>query len=617
MIGSQTIYSSTGMTINSGSGDLTLTANAEVTIGGTGKLNAGTVDPPYTIGGERYATYMASMVGVKEESTGVVNTAEHVPGVGYRSVIDFGNAQTGSDLWLFSKTTDLKNNINDLVVILNPSGNIRAWYDLDAENYRLMIYTSQPSRVSYRLTAPRFDANTWRNTRNSNVVGFDITGLDAIDPSTVPIATPDTNALPNLAITETVTPETGLLFDLKDATNTFIYDIGKFSQAAIANLKTGWLQVDTISPLSSKGIDISLQETQKLTITDATGSPQVSFDSLGNATLSGQLEAESIVVHENATVEGDLTTETLYADRIITPEGELTASQSATYITNITNVIATASADMTSILDASTSALLASLSSSVAPFTEPDIDLSGKTITADAVTLHNALSVLGAATLGDTSVAGSLMVDAAMQLNDVGINSLSDTLYINNLKLANVDILGGTLVITTDGNVVVTGNLAVSGNLQVGGILGASTIRPTTDNLTVSLEKTSSASAFGKLIVKGVEDKQVEIDEQGNLVASGSATVAKLNISAMDDLTASTSATSSATIGEAVLVAGTKTKVIETTAITEQSLIYVTPLSSTNNQVLYITDKVPNTGFVVNVDTALGKDVQFNWWIIN
>ena len=35
--------------------------------------DAGTVDPVYTIGGERYATYMAAMIGVKEETTGVVN----------------------------------------------------------------------------------------------------------------------------------------------------------------------------------------------------------------------------------------------------------------------------------------------------------------------------------------------------------------------------------------------------------------------------------------------------------------------------------------------------------------------------------------------------------------
>ena len=612
IIGTSTIKSSAGLTIDSGTGDLTLKPNAEVNVGGTGagKINVGTVDPPYTIGGQRYATYMPSMVGVKEEVTGVANTTENVPGVGYRSVIDFGRLTPGTDVWLFSKTTDLRTNINNLVVILNPSGNTRAWYDLDTTNYRLAIYTSIPSRVSYRFTAPRFDAANWKNTRTTPIEGFNINGLATINPSDIPLATPSANIITNLAITTTATPEIGLLFDLKDALGSFIYDVGQFSQAAIANLKTGWLQVDTITPLSNN-ITVKLLGNQKLNITDTAGTPQTSFDVLGNATLSGQLETNSLVVDQNATIRGTLETTTLYADRIITPEGELFATQSAMYITNITNLIATTSADLTPTLDASTSALLASLSKSIAPFETPNIDLSGKTITADAMTLHASLSVLGGVTLGDTAVAGSLMIDAAIQINDIGINSMTDTLYLNKLQLANVDILAGTLVVTTEGNVIVSGNLTVSG------ILGVSTIRPTTDTITLSLEKTASPSAFGKLIVKGTGEKTVTIDEQGNLTASGSATVTKLNITGMDDASASTSATSSATIGAALLPSGMTTIAVKSSSITEQSLIYVTPLSSTNNQVLYITDKIPGVGFTVNVDAAVAKDVQFNWWIVN
>ena len=124
----RTISASGSIVIDPGVGN-------EVTIGdGSYKLNAGTIDPPYTIGGMRYATYMAAMIGVKEEVTGVANTTENVSGVGYRSVIDFGRLTEGTDLWLFSKTTDLKTHINDLVVILNPSGNTRAWYDLETDN---------------------------------------------------------------------------------------------------------------------------------------------------------------------------------------------------------------------------------------------------------------------------------------------------------------------------------------------------------------------------------------------------------------------------------------------------------------------------------------------------
>ena len=85
----------------------------------------------------------------------------------------------------------------------------------------------------------------------------------------------------------------------------------------------------------------------------------------------------------------------------------------------------------------------------------------------------------------------------------------------------------------------------------------------------------------------------------------------------MDDTTATLSATSSATIGEATLPAGITTVSIETTAVTDQSLIYVTPQSSTNNQVLYVKTKSPGFGFTVNIDAAITKGVKFNWWIVN
>ena len=57
-----------------------------VTVGnGTGKIDVGTVDPPYTINGEKYATYMSGMIGVKEEVTGTLTTNEYLEGVGFKN----------------------------------------------------------------------------------------------------------------------------------------------------------------------------------------------------------------------------------------------------------------------------------------------------------------------------------------------------------------------------------------------------------------------------------------------------------------------------------------------------------------------------------------------------
>jgi hypothetical protein len=141
--------------------------------GGAGKITVGTVDPAYTINGEKFATYGADMTGVKGETTGNVDMkCDAADGTGRCSaVLDFGNAAKGSDLWLFAETTNLKANFGQLTVLLTPSFDGRAWYEKDAANDRLMIY-GIPSdyrlpatgyQVSYRLTAPRFDAGHWGN----------------------------------------------------------------------------------------------------------------------------------------------------------------------------------------------------------------------------------------------------------------------------------------------------------------------------------------------------------------------------------------------------------------------------------------------------------------------
>ncbi|MDP1759870.1 MAG: hypothetical protein Q8L01_00105, partial [Candidatus Woesebacteria bacterium] len=148
---------------------------------GAGKLDAGTIDPPYTINGDKFATYMTSMTGVKEETTGVVPADEYVPGVGYRATLDFASSLTGSDLWLFSKVSNLQNNLDKMVVLLSSSNNTKTWYEVDAGAGLLHLYAQTPTTISYRLTAPRFDATAWLNTRGdeSESLGFVLT-----DPST-------------------------------------------------------------------------------------------------------------------------------------------------------------------------------------------------------------------------------------------------------------------------------------------------------------------------------------------------------------------------------------------------------------------------------------------------
>jgi len=55
---------------------------------------------------------------------------------------------------------------------------------------------------------------------------------------------------------------------------------------------------------------------------------------------------------------------------------------------------------------------------------------------------------------------------------------------------------------------------------------------------------------------------------------------------------------------------------VHDSTVTPYSYIYITPTSSTDNQVLYIGEQGPGY-FVVRIDRALDNEVGFNWWLLN
>lgn len=134
-----------------------------VTIGGgAGKLAVGTVDPLFRIEGEHYATYMAGMVGVREELTGTVRTS--IRGErGWYGTLDLAGAERGSDLWLFGRITILGKEWKLLAVILSSDEPGSVWYEKDAGSGKLRLYTTEEgAEISYRLSAPRFDYEAWK-----------------------------------------------------------------------------------------------------------------------------------------------------------------------------------------------------------------------------------------------------------------------------------------------------------------------------------------------------------------------------------------------------------------------------------------------------------------------
>ena len=162
-------------------------SGAMVTIGdgGTSKLDVGTVDPIYTIDGQQYATYMAGMTGVKEETSGTLVLDKQSAGL-FMSKLDFQNALPGSDIWLFGRTTNLLNNqkhFDQTSCLLTPNFAGQVWYEKDWDGRSINIF-ARPSNVnrasvevSYRLTAPRFDQQQWTNYSDSQHEGFNLDKL--------------------------------------------------------------------------------------------------------------------------------------------------------------------------------------------------------------------------------------------------------------------------------------------------------------------------------------------------------------------------------------------------------------------------------------------------------
>jgi hypothetical protein len=149
------------------------------------KLNVGTVDPIYTIDGQKYATYMAGMTGVKEETSGALVLDKQSAGL-FMAKLDFQDAPLGSDIWLFGRTTNLVDNqehFDQTSCLLTPNFAGQAWYEKDWDGRSINIFARPDNvnrasvEVSYRLTAPRFDSEKWTNYSDSQHDGFNLDEL--------------------------------------------------------------------------------------------------------------------------------------------------------------------------------------------------------------------------------------------------------------------------------------------------------------------------------------------------------------------------------------------------------------------------------------------------------
>ncbi len=520
--------------------------------GGTGKVDMGTVDPVYNIDGTKYATYLSGMVGVKEETTGTLQTSEYIAGVGYRQVLDFKNLGVGSDLWLFSQAVGIKDHIGQMMVLLSPTDNTRTWYQIDENNYTVSIYSDRPTKVSYRFSSPRFDAETWSNFNDSpDSTGFEIhtTPLVGSGETQNPIGL----TFADFRIVKDIGSGIYKLYqNIADGGQIAIEEFGSFANLIAGNIRAGITQTALISPLPD-GTDVTVRigseatPSGKFAIQNSEGTEVASIDNQGNATFSGIVRSQNI-----DTIQELLT--------------QVTADQS---------VLLSAMAGVN--FNATGSATLSEL------------------ITSD-------LYVTSQAAMNSLSVTNSVAIGPDLIIGQDGstINSLSSPLKLQSLALAPVEIMAGLVTIDTHGNVNIAGDLVVAGRIKSSGL----TLKGDSPEL-LNLQDSEGQQVAGVNASGSASFHDLTVG--GFAVAS--------DASASDSAVINGVITTNATAGKATIPTGVTEITIKNPKVSDYTLVYITPTSPTLNNVLYVKSKEAGQ-FVVGFTDPTSIDVSFNWWII-
>jgi site-specific recombinase XerD len=571
------------ITINAGSGTVVIGA------AGAGKLDAGTIDPPYTINGEKYATYMAGMTGVKEETTGVTYANEYVAGVGYRSTLDLATSPEGSDLWLFSKASNLKASLDKLVVLLSSSSNTKTWYEIDPIMGKLHLYSLTPTTLSYRLTAPRYDSGNWANTRGDD---SESAGHIVNDENPWSVSEAIANAITS-------------------------------GQNQIASL-FGNIETNLISPLAS-GSAITITAPVVIAQTDPNSElPTLYVDGeIEATTISARLAQLQDIQAENITAR-NIVADTITANNIIGLDAKIASLSGISEgdITTITDRIKARLAELTGNTENAEDLPIPEEASNSAVPSETDLNLSSSSLASadiDFVTINDYLAVIGQATITNLDVTGTFYTNSI---------SSKDNLLALQPTGGIINLANSTLIVDSAGQVAINGDLTVSGKI----LADSASI----NSLEIGSPSDATQSALGQLlsIYNEAGEAVATID------ASGSANLASLTtnlitIASPGDATQSGlasligTAQSNATAGESVLVSPNTELTIESPYVTSGSLVYLTPTGNTENKVVFVKSKtscpaepdpdalqpcVPS--FTVGIDTPASSDISFNWWII-
>jgi hypothetical protein len=364
-------------------------------------------------------------------------------------------------------------------------------------------------------------------------------------------------------------------YSLTDSTDTIVNRISQFSEIASAKIKAGLISATNIV---TKNLIAEKINTKEL-ISPKADIDQLTAIDIQTTSITTEKLTSTEIVADNATISG-----TLYANNIISPEGSI-----GDLMTSKINDLRDQLTQIVSAKVASESALLADSHDWSASVATDSAQISGDLALSNNLIVGAQLMVNGDSQLGNAFISGTFTA-GEIAIKDNLIETTNTALYIQPSGSGSVHIMGDTLVIAENGDVQINGNLTVHGSLFAS-LLETDEIK--TNKLTTNEIHIATDSA--------------------QLIIANSAPITEIS-------TQTAQLNSNATAGTTNLPAGKTELIISTDKLNANSMVYLTPIGSTNNQVLYIKNKVfsgSESYFTISIDNPLTQDISINWWVIN
>ncbi len=385
----------------------------------------------------------------------------------------------------------------------------------------------------------------------------------------------------------------------------------------IATINT--LKTNTITSTDKNStVALELTDTKLNVKNTSSGSANIvaSLDNQGNATFSGSLTAQ------DASISGTLHADIIDAKTISGLEDKVASIASTLLKTN--------NQAQNNHSNKSTDNLL----TATLPPLEPELDmdyLDISTFSAQFALITESLTALGPATFNNLTVMDTFSIGTNFLFSNQSIDVLGDDLEIQPLRQGGISFLADKIKFDVSGNAYFAENATFAKDVQVGGKLAAGILSPLPDqDLVIHLPQKGDGSNAQFVIENAQREPVLSINAKGDLsasgsarfaqdiIASGSAYLAKLNLLAKPAQAVSDNEMiASGSAGTATLKAYNREITIHNEQVTEDSLIYITPVGDTRNQVVSLLRQVPGRSFTVGISKAIPTDILFNWIIIN